>query len=91
MTEKQKNRVFEIANKITAALNAGYRVTDEKGHAVLGLRYNAKLNPDTWCYLYDGKTGHMVHGGIKYKPPKAMSYSSKFLVHKPGKKPILIG
>ena len=90
MTEKQKNKVSEIVQELVVALDAGYKVTDEKDREVLGLRYNAKMNPNTWCYLFDGKNGHLVHAAIKYKPEKNMLYSSKFMIHKPGRKPIIV-
>lgn len=90
MTEKQRNNVFEIVQKLSAALNLGYKVTDEKDREVLGFRYNAKMNPNTWCYLLDGKNGHLVHAAVKYKPVNNMLYSSKFVIHKPGRKPISV-
>lgn len=90
MTEKQRNKVFEIVQTLSAALDMGYKVMDDKDREVLGFRYNAKVNPNTWCYLLDGKTGHMVHAAIKYKPKNRMLYSATFYVHKPGKKPVVV-
>lgn len=90
MTEKQKIKVYDMADSIMTALNNGYTVTDDKGNEVLGLRYNAKMNPNTWSYLYNNKSGHLVHGAIKYVVAK-MPVCKKFKGQKPGKKPITIG
>lgn len=90
MTDKQRNKVSVMAHEILRALDSGCKVIDERGHEVLGLRYNARMNPNSWCYLYDGDTGHLVHGLIKYKVKKTVPVSMKFKVLHPGKKAVVI-
>ena len=86
MTDKQKNKVRNVAGELFTALDLGYEVMDEFGNEVLGLRRNSKLNPESWSYLFADKSGHLIQGAICYCDVKTTRVCKKFAVNKAGKK-----
>lgn len=90
MTEKQKAKVDQMAYAIFFALRDGFKVTDEKGNLVKGLRFGSKENPDGCDYLVMNKSSHLIHLPVGYSSNKKTPACKKFYVDKGGKRPEII-
>lgn len=90
MTEKQRSKVSRIAHGIFEALDHGYKVRDDNGNVVEGLRYGTRHNPVSWSYVYYNEKSHLVPRPIMYCNNKNGESCKRFIVEISGKKPKIL-
>ena len=59
MTERQRDKVSEVAGSIFHNLDFSRIIKDEEGNIVAGLRYGCSNNKDSWSYMVPN------HGGLR--------------------------
>ena len=90
MTEKQRNKVKDIASVIFTALDQGHTVRDDKGNVVEGLRYGTRYNPSSWSYVSYNEKSHLVPRPVMYSDNKNAYPCKRFIVEISGKKPKIL-
>lgn len=80
MTERQRDKVSELASAIFHHLDVSHIIKDEVGHIIAGLRYGCSNNTDSWSYLYYNLRGHLVSAPIGYCDDKDAPVCKKFYV-----------
>lgn len=90
MTEKQRNKVKDIASAIFTALDQGHTVRDDNGNVVEGLRYGTRYNPFSWSYVSYNEKSHLVSRPVMYCDNKNGEPCKRFTVDRGCKKPLIL-